>query len=360
MEAKTEQLIKTLTEMKGTSGHEGRIRDFMRSELTPLVDRIEQDGLGGIFGVRDSKEDAPRIMIAAHMDEVGFMVTNITPNGMFKVSPLGGWNPYVVSAQRFTLLTRNGDYPIISSSIPPHLLRAAGGQQPAVKVTDILFDAGFTSREEALEYGCRPGDTIVPDVETIWTANKKRMISKSWDNRYGCTVVLEALKAVKDETLPNTLIAGANVQEEVGLRGTGPSVTKFNPDLFFAVDCSAADDINGSKETFGHLDQGFLLRILDPGMVTLPRMKEFLEDTALTHNIPFQYFVSQGGTDAGKAHLMNQGVPSAVIGVCARYIHTHQTMFSIKDYEAAREMVIQTIRALDRSTVNTILDGRTN
>ena len=203
MEAKTEQLIKTLTEMKGTSGHEGRIRDFMRSELTPLVDRVEQDGLGGIFGVRDSKqEDAPRIMIAAHMDEVGFMVTNITPNGMFKVSPLGGWNPYVVSAQRFTLLTRNGDYPIISSSIPPHLLRAAGGQQPAVKVTDILFDAGFTSREEALEYGCRPGDTIVPDVETIWTANKKRMISKSWDNRYGCTVVLEALKAVKDEELP--------------------------------------------------------------------------------------------------------------------------------------------------------------
>ena len=115
--------------------------------------------------------------------------------------------------------------------------------------------------------------------------------SKCWDNRYGCTVVLEALKAVKDETLPNTLIAGANVQEEVGLRGTGPSVTKFNPDLFFAVDCSAADDISGSKETFGHLDQGFLLRILDPGMVTLPRMKEFLEDTALTHNIPFQYFV---------------------------------------------------------------------
>ena len=106
-EAQTEQLIKTLTEMKGTSGHEGRIREFRRNELTPLVDRIEQDGLGGIFGVRDSKqEDAPRIMIAAHMDEVGFMVTNITPNGMFKVSPLGGWNPYVVSAQRFTLLTR--------------------------------------------------------------------------------------------------------------------------------------------------------------------------------------------------------------------------------------------------------------
>lgn len=361
MEKQTEQLIKTLTELQSTSGHEGNVRELMRRELTPLVDRVEQDGLGGLFGIRQHEdENVPRIMIAAHMDEVGFMVTQITPNGMLKVNPLGGWNPYVVSAQRFTLQTRLGDYPVISSSVPPHLLRAAGGQQAAVNVSDILFDAGFTSREEALEYGVRPGNTIVPQVETIWTANKKRMIAKSWDNRYGCTVVLEALRAVKDEVLPNTLIAGANVQEEVGLRGTRPSVTKFNPELFFAVDCSAADDINGSKETFGQLDQGFLLRILDPGMITLPRMKEFLEDTALTHKIPFQYFVSQGGTDAGQAHLMNQGVPSAVIGVCARYIHTHQTMFSIKDYEAAREMVIQTIRALDRSTVDTILDGKTN
>ena len=361
MEKKTESLIKTLTELQSTSGHEKNVREFMRKELEPLVDRIEQDGLGGIFGVREHKDkNAPKIMIAAHMDEVGFMVTNITATGLLKVSPLGGWNPYVVSAQRFTLQTRKGDYPVISSSVPPHLLRAAGGQQTSVKVTDILFDAGFTSKEEAEEYGVRPGDTIVPLVETIWTANKKRMIAKSWDNRYGCTVVLEALRELKNEVLPNTLIAGANVQEEVGLRGTGPSVTKFNPDLFFAVDCSAADDLTGSKDTFGHLDQGFLLRILDPGLITLPRMKEFLEDTALTHNIPFQYFVSQGGTDAGKAHLMNQGVPSTVIGVCARYIHTHQTMFSIKDYEAAREMVIQTIRALDRSTVNTILDGRTN
>ena len=125
------------------------IRDSMRSELTPLVDRIEQDGLGGIFGVRDNKqEDAPRIMIAAHMDEVGFMVTNITPNGMFKVSPLGGWNPYVVSAQRFTLLTRNGDYPIISSSIPPHLLRAAGGQQPAVKAVSYTHLDVYKRQEQ--------------------------------------------------------------------------------------------------------------------------------------------------------------------------------------------------------------------
>lgn len=358
MEEKLFQRIKTMTELQGTSGFEEDIRQVMAKELTPLVDRVEYDGLGGVFGIRETQvEDAPRVMVAAHMDEVGFMLTHILDNGLFRVVPLGGWNPYVVSAQRFTLKTRQAEYPVISSSIPPHLLRGTSGQT-SLNVADILFDAGFESKEEAESYGVRPGDSIVPKVETIKTANGKNIISKAWDNRYGCTVVLEALEALKEEELAHTLIAGANVQEEVGLRGTRPSVHKFKPDLFFAVDCSAADDINGKKDTFGHLGEGFLLRIFDPGMITLKRMREFLLDTAETNKIPYQYFVSKGGTDAGQAHLMNDGVPSAVIGVCARYIHTHQTMFNITDYAAAKEMLITVLKSLDKTTVNTIVYGK--
>jgi glutamyl aminopeptidase len=190
MQEKTFQRIKELTEMQGTSGFEHEIRTYMRKEMTPLVDEIQQDGLGGIFGIRHHEDaDAPRVMVAAHMDEVGFMITQITDRGLFKVTPLGGWNPYVVSAQRFTLKTAKGEYPCISSSIPPHLLRGTAGQK-SLEVTDILFDAGFDSREEAASYGVRVGDTIVPQVETIKTANGKNIISKAWDNRYGCTVVL--------------------------------------------------------------------------------------------------------------------------------------------------------------------------
>ncbi len=356
MEDKTFQLIKELTEIQGTSGNESNIRNYMREKLTPLVDRVETDGLGGIFGIRDNDDkDAPRIMVAAHMDEVGFMVAQITDNGMFKVVPLGGWNPYVVSAQRFTLQTKDQDIPVISSSIPPHLLRGAENKGE-VKVDEILFDAGFDSKEEAMEFGVRPGDAIVPQVETIWTANKKKIIAKAWDNRYGNTVIVEALEALKDEKLPNTLIAGSNVQEEVGLRGTKGAVHKFNPDLFFAVDCSPANDLQTKKGTFGHLGEGFLLRIQDPGMITLRGMREFLLDTAETHNIPYQYFVSKGGTDAGAAHQMNSGVPSGVIGVAARYIHTHQSMFHIDDYAAAKEMVIQVAKTLDKSTYETIME----
>lgn len=357
METKTFQRIKELTELQGTSGFEDDVRSYMNKQITPLVDEVQYDGLGGIFGIKKADHEAPRVMVAAHMDEVGFMLTQITEQGLFQVVPLGGWNPYVVSSQRFTLKTKKGKYPCISSSVSPHLLRGKGNQKP-LEVSDILFDAGFESKEEAYAYGVRPGDSIVPLVETIQTANGKNIIGKSWDNRYGCTLVLEALEALQNESLGHTLIAGANVQEEVGLRGAKPSVHKFKPDLFFAVDCSAADDLQTKKGTYGHLGEGTLLRIYDPGMITLPRVREYLLDIAETHDIPYQYFVSKGGTDAGAAHTTNNGVPSAVIGVCARYIHTHQTMFNISDFEAAREMLIQVLKGLDKTTVNTIIYGK--
>lgn len=347
------ELIKKLTEVQSASGFEHNIREVIRDEITPYVDEIQQDGLGGIFGLRKSETaDAPTLMIAAHMDEVGFMLASITDKGFFRVVPLGGWNPQVVSAQRFTLQTRKGNYPVVSSSVPPHLLR--GKEAKTQKVTDILFDAGFASKEEAEEFGVRPGDTIVPDVETIKMANGKTILGKAWDNRYGVAAVIETLQDLKDEALPNNLVAGANVQEEVGLRGTKGAVRKFNPDAFFAVDCSPADDVYGKSDSFGKLGEGTLIRIQDPGFILSKEMREFLLDTAETHDIPYQYFVSKGGTDTGAAHQLNQGIPSGVIGMCARYIHTHQTLFHIDDYEAARELVKQVVLSLDKSTMDTL------
>lgn len=355
MDEKVFKRIKTLTELKGTSGFEYNVKKYMIQEMTPFVDYVQEDGLGGVFGVRENTDDySPRIMFAAHMDEVGFMLAQITSNGLFKVLPLGGWNPYVVSAQRFVLTTREGvEIPVVSSSVPPHLLRGNNNSQD-ISVESILFDAGFISKEEAESFGVRPGDTIIPVTETILTANKKRIMAKAWDNRYGCTVVLDTLEDLKDTKLPNTLIAGANVQEEVGLRGAKGSTTLFNPDIFFAIDCSPANDLDGSSANYGHLGKGVLIRIQDPGFILQRGMREFLLDTAETHHIPYQYFVSKGGTDAGAAHQANYGVPSAVIGMCARYIHTHQTLFEISDYEAAKEMAKQIALTLDKSVLATI------
>lgn len=345
--------IKEVTELSATSGFEAPVRDYLRQHMTPLVDRVETDGLGGIFGIKESPlTDAPKVLVASHMDEVGFMIKEIKADGTFRVVELGGWNPLVVSSQRFTLHTREGRvYPVISGSVPPHFLRANGGNPGLPQVSDIIFDAGFSSQEEAHSFGVFPGDVIIPESETILTANQKNVISKAWDNRYGVLMVAELLENLKDKTLGNTLIAGANVQEEVGLRGAHVSTTKFDPEVFFAVDCSPAGDIYGNQ---GKVGDGTLIRFYDPGHILLPNMKDFLLTIAEEAGIKYQYYCAAGGTDAGAAHLKNGGVPSTTIGVCARYIHSHQTLYSMDDFLEAQAFLQALVKNLDRSTVDLI------
>lgn len=357
MTLETFETIKTLTEIQSAAGFEHNIRKYITKEITPLVDEVQLDGLGGVFGIRRHKDtDAPKLMIASHMDEIGFMVKSIKENGLLEVTALGGWSSYVVSAQRYTIQTTKGDYPIVSSSIPPHLTRGDKNAS-SINIEAILFDGGFMSKQEAEAYGVRPGDPIVPAVETIKMANEKVLAGKAWDNRFGVSAVVELLREIRDVSIPNTLIAGANVQEEVGLRGTKGSVRKFKPDVFFAVDCSPANDTDGSNNANGRLGDGVLIRLYDPGYIMSREMSDYLLDTAESNHIPYQYFTSKGGTDAAAAHQLLEGIPTGVIGVAGRYIHTHQTLFHIDDYAAAREMLIHIAKTLDRSTLETLTVG---
>lgn len=356
MKEKQFKRIKELTELQAISNHEGQVRDYLKDHLSKHLDNVETFGLGNIFGVRKAKkEGAPTLMVAAHMDEVGFIVGKIHENGSLSVVPVGGWNPYAVSAQRYTLQTRKGDYPVISAAVSPHLLR--GKNATAIKPEDVRFDAGFESDQEAMEYGVRPGDAIVPQSETILTANKKSIISKAIDNRYGCAVILDALDNLADEDLDYNLVIGASVQEEVGLRGIRGAVHKYQPDIFIAVDCSPAGDIEGDKKAEGQLGQGFLVRMHDPGMMTHQGMIDFLLDIAESKQIPYQYYFSKGGTDAGAAHTMNEGIPSAVIGLPARYIHGHQSLYRVSDYEAASDMLTEVLRDFDQDRLNKIINN---
>lgn len=345
--------IKEVTELDGIAGYEHNVRNYLRGKITPLVDEVQTDGLGGIFGIKHSQaKDAPRVMVAAHMDEVGFMISEIKPDGTLRVVGIGGWNPLVVSSQRFTLYTRTGTaIPVISGSVPPHFLRGNNGGASLPKVEDIVFDGGFADKAEAESFGVLPGDIIVPKSEAILTANQKNVISKAWDNRYGILMVAELLQSLQNEQLGNTLIAGANVQEEVGLRGAHVSTTKFDPEIFLAVDCSPAGDVYGNQ---GHIGDGTLIRFYDPGHIMLKDMRDFLLTTAEEAGVKYQYYAAKGGTDAGAAHLKNGGVPSTTIGVCARYIHSHQTLYAMDDFLQAQAFLQAIVKKLDRSTVDLI------
>ena len=349
----TLNLFKTLTELPGASGNEHLVRNFMREQLTQYADEIVQDKLGSIFGVKKGNQNGPTIMVAGHMDEVGFMVTQITDNGMLRFQPLGGWWSQVLLAQRVQVMTNNGPVIGVIGSIPPHLLDESKKSKP-MEIKNMLIDIGADDRADAEAIGIRPGQSILPICPFTPMANAKKILAKAWDNRYGCGLAIELLQEVKDETLPNILFSGATVQEEVGLRGAQTAANMINPDIFFALDASPANDMSGSKSEFGQLGKGALLRILDKSMVTHRGMREFILDTAETNNIPYQYFVSQGGTDAGRVHQSNEGVPSGVIGICSRYIHTHASMIHIDDYAAAKELIVKLVKACDQTTVDTI------
>lgn len=349
VERETLSLFKTLTELQGAPGNEHPVRNFMKGELEKYSDEVIQDNLGGTFGVKHG--NGPRVMVAGHMDEVGFMVTQITDNGMLRFQPLGGWWNQVMLAQRVQVMTANGPVIGVIGSIPPHLLTEAQRSKP-MEIKNMLIDIGADDKEDVKKIGVKPGDSIVPITPFEPMANEKKILAKAWDNRYGCGLAIELLKELQNEQLPNQLYSGATVQEEVGLRGAQVAANMIQPDVFYALDASPANDASGDKQAFGQLGKGALLRIFDRTMVTHNGMREYVLDTAESNNIPYQYFISQGGTDAGRVHLANDGVPSAVVGICSRYIHTSASIIHVDDYAAAKELLIKLVKGTDSSFVS--------
>ncbi|WP_414046038.1 M42 family metallopeptidase [Macrococcus equi] len=348
----TEQLyqtIKTLTELHGAPGHERLVRDYLLQRLSPLADEVIQDGLGGVFFVKKSQvANAKRVMIAAHMDEVGFMITDITENGLLKFTAIGGWPADVLQAQKMKVLTHNNkEVSGVIGSVPAHFRT---GKESTPQIKDMLLDIGAEDKAEALSMGIQVGDSIVPAVE-FEQLTDNRFLCKAWDNRYGCTIIIDIFERLKDVTLPFDLYVGANVQEEVGLRGAGPSTHMIKPDLAFVVDCSPANDTAGNNAN-GKLGEGTLVRIIDRTMILKPSFKRWLEEIYAAHEIKHQYYTSPGGTDGGVIHTALEGIPTAVIGVPARYIHSNHTIFDIRDYYAARDGLLALLKATDNNKID--------
>ena len=356
MNQETMELFRTITEMRAVPGHERELRKFVESRLKPYTDELVYDRLGSVFGIFRGDEQGPRIMVAGHMDEVGLMVSAITDNGMIKFVTLGGWNAGTMLAQRMEIVSDNGPVIGVIGSTPPHLLDEAS-RNKVVDIKSMFLDIGADSREEVAALGIRPGQAIVPVCPFTPMANPKKIMAKAWDNRYGVGLALELAQELHGKAHPNVVYTGATVQEEVGLRGARTSANLIQPDLFLALDASPAADATGDRNAMGQLGKGALLRIQDPGMITHRGLAEFIRQTAEDGGIRYQYYFSQGGTDAGQVHLSGIGVPSAVIGLPARYIHTAASIMHVDDYAAAKELLFTLVQKLDKTAFESILDA---
>jgi putative aminopeptidase FrvX len=346
--------LKELVDAHGVPGFEDDVAVVMQKYMKG-VGPFTKDRLGSFICEKKGDAKGPKVMLAGHLDEVGFMVRSITKDGFVKFLPLGGWWGHVVLGQRLIIKTRQGDVLGVVGSKPPHELRDED-RKKVLEIKDMYIDVGASGDWDMhKKLDIRPGDPIVPDSAFAIMANPDLLLAKAWDNRIGCAMAAETAKRLVGQKHPNILYAVATVQEEVGLRGAKTSASKVRPDVAFALDVGIAHDTPGT-EGDEKLGGGPLVVIYDATSIPNRRLRDLVIDTAKAAKIPLQFeAVERGGTDAGRIHLSGEGVPSISMGIPARYIHSHVSIISRSDYEAAVKLLVLLVKRLDRKTVDGLI-----
>ena len=348
----TIELLRELSEAPGVSGYEQEVREIIRKHLQNIT-VIEQDRLGSIVCRKNGKTETPRIMIAGHMDEIGFIVKLITDDGFIKFSPIGGWWGHVLLAQRVVIKTRKGDVPGLIGSKPPHIL-SEEERKKLLEPKDMYIDIGATSADEVKELGIRPGDPAIPVFPFTISGTGKTYLGKAFDDRVGCGIFINVIKNLAKESHPNTVYGVGTVQEEVGLRGARTSSWVVEPDVGLTMEVGVAGDVPDVKkeDAQAKLGKGPVIVIRDGSMIPNLRLRDLFVETAEELKIPFQFdLLDRGGTDSGAIHLHRRGVPSLVIAVPTRHMHSHAGIIHRGDYDRTVQLVTAVIKKLDASTV---------
>lgn len=356
MMTETKKLLKHLTDLDGIAGHEYDVKKAMVALLEPNSDEMIYDNLGGVFGKKASQKGQRTIMIAGHLDEIGFMVTKIDDNGFIQFTPIGGWWNQVMLSQKVTITTDEGKkIRGIIGSKPPHVLEADERNKP-VDIKKMFIDVGASDKAEVEAAGIEIGNMITPYSEFETLLNDDYMTAKAFDNRFGCALAVDVMAALKDEALDINLVAGANVQEEVGLRGAQVATHKIKPDLAIAVDVGVAYDTPGMTDGDVKLGEGPLVLNMDASNIGHVGLIRHIKKVAKAHGIQLQWdSLPGGGTDAGNIHKSLDGVPSVALSVPLRYMHSNVSVMSQSDYQQAVKLVAEVVKALTDDVVEEII-----
>jgi putative aminopeptidase FrvX len=347
MNQKTMDLLQKLTELDGVPGAEDAVRAFMREQLDGLAE-FEVDKLGSLVCKKSGKSESPRIMIPAHMDEIGFMVKDITDDGYLRFAPLGGWLDQTLLGHMVTVWTRKGPIEGVIGSNPPHLTPAEE-RDKVIKRSAMFIDVGARNKKYAQnKLNVRIGDPIVPQQTFRPVGDGKHLLAKAWDDRIGCALIIELIAALQKTAHPNTVYGVGTVQEEVGTRGAKTSADVVDPDFCIVLEVGLATDTPGAKGEPGiGLNKGPDICVLESGTIPDRRFTQFVIDVADKAKIPHQIsLIERGSTDARVIHIHHRGVPSVVIGVPARYIHSHAGIIHADDYEKTLKLVKEVVKAL--------------
>jgi endoglucanase len=350
----TARLLKALSEAPGPPGFEEEVRRMVVAEFSALGATVEYDGLGSVLATLPGAATGPRIMVTAHLDEVGLIVQHVTADGFIRVKILGGILEQALPDQRWTILGRNGPVPAVTGLRTTHVLPAA--QRGVVwSLDDTFLDIGATSREEVERLGVRPGDGIAPASEFLSLPNG-RYAGKAWDDRVGLGVMIAAARRIRAANirLLAPVVWVATTQEEIGLRGAQTAVQKARPDLGISIEAGVSADYPaiGPTQAQERLGAGPGMFLLDSTMIPNRKLRDFFFETAQQARIPLQPNVLTGyGEDGAEIQRFDSGRPSVNMTVPTRYLHGHTGIIQRSDFDGAVELLIQVLTRLDAAKV---------
>ena len=349
--------IEELSNAFGPPGFEDNVVEVIKKYSTGV--EVEVDSMNNVFTrLHGNKGNRPVIMLDCHTDELGFMVQAITPKGLIKFLPLGGWIITNVPAHAVIIQNSRGEFiKGVTTSKPPHFMSEADREKRLV-IEDIYIDVGATSRDEVLnDFAIEPGNPIVPDVTFQYNKNNGVFLGKAFDNRMGCFCIIDVMQRLRHENLNIDVVGAFAVQEEVGMRGAAVTSRIVKPDLAIVFEGSPADDIYYDKFTAqGCLKEGTQIRHIDKSMISNPHFIKFAKEVAKVKEIAFQSAVrAMGSTNAGIIHVSNKGVPTLVLGIPTRYAHTHYCYSAEFDVAATVDLAVEVIKNLTEEKVKELL-----
>ncbi|MEM2108020.1 MAG: M42 family metallopeptidase [Candidatus Bathyarchaeia archaeon] len=339
--------LEKLSNAYGVTGREDEVRSLLIKLMKPYTDEVVVDKLENVIAIKKGKKSSPKVMLAAHMDEIGLMVKTITKDGFLQFVKMGGIDDRILLAQKVLVCTKKGVLHGIIGSKPPHIQKEEE-RKKIVNYEELFIDIGVDSREDAETKGVKIGDPVVFDVKYAKMSDDV-VIGKAFDDRVGCAIMIEVLKML--EQTDCTVYAVGTVQEEVGLRGAATSAFGIDPDVGIALDVTVAGDVPGVKEFESNMKMGKgpALTVADAGLITHPKILRLLLDVAEENKIAYQLETGlPGTTDAARISLTRQGVPSGTVSVATRYIHSPTGMLSLKDAENAAKLVAAAIQKIQK------------
>lgn len=351
------QLMKEFTSADGPSGFEGPVRALFEHEMRSAGAEISTDGLGSVIARVEGSAQTPRIMIDAHLDEVGLMVRSITPEGFIKVQRLGGWIGTNMVDQRWTILTSKGPIPAVSGTQDAHISTPETVTW-SVDPLNVFLDVGARSKADAEAMGIRPGDAIAPSSPFTILANQ-RYAAKAWDDRIGLLIEIEALNRLRQEGVktPSTLYFVATVQEEVGMRGAITAAHEVKPDVGIALEVGIAADYPGTNANQAEekLGEGPAVFAYDGSVIPNVRLFGLFQNVAAANHIPLQTdLVVRYGEDAAYIQRSAGGVPVINFVVPARYTHANTGIIARSDFNSAVSLLVDVLKRLDAPTVKSL------